>query len=254
MKVVILAGGRPSTITDEQGGIPKPMAEIGGRPLIWHIMKSFSSHGFQDFIVCGGYKVEMLKEYFLNYEYYESDITIDLGNGSVQVHNRPQEEWKVMVVNTGLNASTAQRVAQIENYIIEEDFIVTYGDCLSDIDILGLLDFHRKHKKLVTLAVAGTTGRNEALRMDDTGKLLEKASDVVSGAWTNACTYVLRKEVFSLLDNGVLHLEQQLMNKLVPLGEMVTYKHYGFWVPVETYRDRMRLEQMWSSGNVPWLG
>lgn len=254
MKVVILAGGRPSTITDEQGGVPKPMAEVGGRPLIWHIMKSFSFHGLNEFIVCGGYKVEMLKEYFLNYDYYESDITVDLKNNSVQVHKHPDENWKVMVADTGLNTSTAQRIVKVEKYISEEDFIVTYGDCLSDMDILGMLAFHKKHGKQVTLAVAGTTGRNEALRMDDRGRLLEKATDVVSGAWTNACIYVLKREVFSLLDNKEQHLEQQLMNKLVPIGEMVTYKHYGFWMPVETYRDRMRLEQMWNNGNVPWIG
>ena len=251
MKVVILAGGRPSTITDEHEGIPKPMAEIGGRPLIWHIMKSFSTHGFNDFIICGGYKVDMIKEYFMNYHAYESDITIDLHSGNVDYHNKPREDWRVTVVDTGIESPTALRISMVQNYIKDDDFIVTYGDCLSDIAFEDMVVFHKNTDKIATMAVAGTTGRNEALRIDDNGKLLGKAMEV-EGAWTNACIYILKKEIFKYLAERS-HLEQYLMSELVPLGELVTYKHFGFWSPVETYRDRMRLESMWNSETAPWI-
>lgn len=246
MKVVILAGGRPSTITDEQEGIPKPMVEIAGKPLIWYIMKSFAAYGFREFIVCGGYKVEMIKEYFLNYHIYESDITIDLQSNQVQMHNRPAEDWQVTVMDTGINSTTAQRVSMVRDYIKEDEFIVTYGDCVTDMDFGKLVAFHREHDKIATMAVAGTTGRNEALRIDGEGRLLGKAFGV-EGAWTNACTYVFDRQVFAILADSS-HLENQLMNKLVPLGELVTYKHYGFWMPVETYRDRMQLERILQEG------
>jgi len=246
MKVVILAGGRPSTITDMQEGIPKPMVEIAGRPLIWHIMKSFAEHGFCEFIVCGGYKVELIKEYFLNYHYYESDITIDLQNNQVLLHNKPEENWKVTVLDTGMESTTAQRVSMVRDYIKEDMFIVTYGDCVSDIEFDKMVDFHKKNQKIVTMAVAGTTGRNEALRIDGEGMLLGRAVGV-EGAWTNACTYVMDRQVFAVLSKQS-HLERQLMDKLVPLEELVTYKHYGFWMPVETYRDRVQLEGMMKRG------
>ena len=252
MKVVILAGGRPSTISDENEGIPKPMVEVGGKPLIWHIMKSFSKYGFDEFIVCGGYKVHKIKKYFMNYRYYESDITIDFETDELILHNSPTEKWKVTVADTGIDALTGERVAAIAKYITDDDFIVTYGDCLSDVNIQELVRYHVENGKKSTLVVAGTTGRNEALRIGDDGKLLGKAADV-DGAWTNACLYVLKKEVCNLLGKSS-QLETALMQNLVSEGEMVTFKHHGFWMPVETYRDRTVVEEMLRKGYAPWMG
>lgn len=251
MKVVILAGGRPSTITDEHEGVPKPMVEIGGKPLIWHIMKSFSKYGFNDIIICGGYKAQTIKKYFMNYHYYESDITIDLENNSVTIHDKPSEKWKVTVAETGIETLTGERVAKIKKYIDDEDFIVTYGDCLSDVNISELVNYHRQNDKKATMVVAATTGRNEALQIGEDGKLLEK-NESRSDAWTNACIYVLKKDVFDYLTVNST-LESSLMTNLVSEGEMVTYKHHGFWMPIETYRDRTVVENMISSGCEPWM-
>lgn len=255
MKVVILAGGQRSTISNEQEGIPKPMAEIGGKPMLWHIMKSFSAYGFNEFIICGGYKVDMIKEYFMDYYIYQSDITVDLQTNTIQIHKNRTEDWKVTVVDTGLYTATGLRVAQIQEYIEEEDFIVAYGDCLSDIHVDKLAAHHRKMGKIATMAVARPTGRNEALKIDDSGqvkKCVKEDLEAESGAWTNACLYVLNRKVFDCL-NGNYNFEQLLINQLADKGELVTYKHYGFWTPVETYRDRVNMENLWNSGVAPWL-
>lgn len=252
MKAVILAGGARSTISNEQEGIPKPMAEIGGKPILWHIMKSFSAYGINEFIICGGYKVDMIKEYFMDYYIYQSDITVDLKNNTVQIHKNRTEDWKVTVVDTGLYSATGQRVAQIEYYIEDENFIVTYGDCLSDIDISELIDCHMKQGKIATMAVARPTGRNEALEIDESGRIVKMdATRMNNQAWTNACLYVLRKKVFNLL-NGNYNLEQLLTDYLADKGQLVTYKHNGFWTPVETYRDRVNMENLWNAGIAPW--
>lgn len=252
MKAVILAGGNRSTISNEQEGIPKPMLEIGGKPLLWHIMKSFSAYGIKEFIICGGYKVDMIKEYFMDFYIYQSDITVDLQNNTVQIHKNRTEDWKVTVVDTGLYAATGQRVAQIQEYIEDENFIVSYGDCLSDIDINQLIDCHIRQAKIATMAVARPTGRNEALEIDSNGHIVKAEKIGMNNqAWTNACLYVLHKKVFTLL-NGNYTLEQLLTDYLSDKGQLVTYKHYGFWTPVETYRDRVNMENLWNAGIAPW--
>lgn len=252
MKVVILAGGQRSTISNEQEGIPKPMAEIGGKPMLWHIMKSFAAYGLNEFIICGGYKVDMIKEYFMDYYIYQSDITVDLQTNTIQIHKNRTEDWKVTVVDTGLYTATGQRVAQIQEYIGEENFIVVYGDCLSDIDVGSLLAYHAEKGKLATMTVARPTGRNEAIEIDTSGRIIkmDKANHD-NQAWTNACLYVLNKKVFDIL-NGNYNLEQILTDNLADKGELITYKHYGFWTPVETYRDRVNMENLWNAGVAPW--
>lgn len=252
MKAVILAGGNRSTISNEQEGIPKPMLEIGGKPLLWHIMKSFSAYGINEFIICGGYKVDMIKEYFMDFYIYQSDITVDLQNNTVQIHKNRTEDWKVTVVDTGVYTATGQRVAQIQEYIDENEFIVTYGDCLSDIPIDKMIDFHLAQNKIVTMAVARPTGRNRVLNINEKGEINKnKEVNADIKAWTSACIYILKKEIFQFL-NGNYELDQLLIDNLSDKGEIASYKHDGFWMPIETYRDRVQMENMWNAGIAPW--
>lgn len=252
MKVVILAGGQKSTISNEQVGIPKPMVEIGGKPMLWHIMKSFSAYGLNEFIICGGYKVDMIKEYFMDYYIYQSDITVDLQTNTIQIHKNRTEDWKVTVVDTGIQTSTGQRVSQIKEYVDDDTFLVTYGDCLSDINVKEMIEYHQQHGKKVTMAVAKPTGRNEALEIDSDGKLIEKQKGQRENqVWTNACLYALEPAVFDIL-TGDYNLEKMLAAGFAGQGELITYKHSGFWAPVETYRDRVNMEKLWNAGIAPW--
>lgn len=253
MKVVILAGGTKSTINDEWEGIPKPMVEIGGRPLLWHIMKQYSCLGFQDFIVCGGYKVNVIKNYFRDYYIYQSDITVDLSTNKVEIHKKITEDWQVTVADTGEFSSTGQRVSKIEKYIDEDFFLVTYGDCLSDIDVNDLITFAKENNRLVTMTAAHPTGRSEVLPVDGSNLLknLNSVDKSESNAWANACTYVLKKGVFKYL-NGNYELERQLLPVLSEKKEIAVYRHRGFWCPVETKRDRVDLETHWNAGMAPW--
>ena len=253
MKVVILAGGAKSTISDEWEGIPKPMVEIGGRPLLWHIMKQYNYLGYKDFIICGGYKVNAIKNYFRDYYVYQSDITVDLSTNRIEIHKKVTEDWRVTIADTGVFSTTGQRVSRVEKYIDEDIFLVTYGDCLSDIDVNNLVDFSRKNGKLVTMTVAHPTGRNEALPVDESNllKTLEFGIKSESNAWVNACTYVLKKDAFKYL-NGNYELDRQLLPTLSKKEEIAVYKHQGFWCPVETKRDKVDLETRWNLGKAPW--
>lgn len=254
MKVVILAGGQKSTISNEREDIPKPMAEIGGKPILWHIMRFFSAYGFNEFIICGGYKVDMIKEYFMDYYIYQSDITVDLQTNTIQIHKNRTEDWKVTVVDTGLYTSTGQRVAKIQEYIEDDTFLLTYGDCLSNIPVDKMLEFHRTQGKMVTMAVAKPTGRNEVVAMDEDGQVAGRREAEKAGeAWTNACIYVMNKKVFGIL-NGNYGLEQLLEENLTEKKQLIVFKHEGFWTPVETYRDRVNMENLWNAGVAPWLG
>jgi len=252
MKVAILAGGQRSTISNEQEGIPKPMAEIGGKPMLWHIMKSFSAYGLNEFIICGGYKVDMIKEYFMDYYIYQSDITVDLQTNTVEIHKNRTEDWRVTVVDTGLYSSTGQRVARIQEYIDGDTFLVAAGDCLSDIDVSQMITCHREQGRIATMAVARPTGRNEALDIDGAGLIRKiQRNEPVNEAWTNACLYVLDRKVFDILQ-GDYELEKLLTDKLAEKDQLITYKHTGFWTPVETYRDRVNMENLWNAGIAPW--
>lgn len=254
MKVVILAGGMQSTINNENEGIPKPMVEIGGKPLLWHIMKHFSQYGLSEFVVCGGYKVNMIKEYFMDYYIYASDITVDLQTNRIEVHKKRTEDWKVTVVDTGLFTSTGQRVSLIEKYIDGDEFIVTYGDCLSDIDVSRLLEEHYRSRKLATIAMAKPTGRNELLPLDTEGQLNYSyiEDDVGENAWVNADCFVFNKKVFDYL-TGNYDLEKQLFLKLSEQQALAAYRHIGFWLPVETKRDLVNAENLWNASMAPWI-
>lgn len=254
MQVVILAGGLPSSINAEPESIPKPMLEIGGRPLLWHIMKSYAQFGLNDFIICAGYKADLIKQYFLNYYIYQSDITVDLAKNKVTIHNKVTEPWSVTVLNTGLNATTAERVRQVKPYIDADSFIVSYGDCLSNIDINALLLSHKQNKCIMTAAVANPTGRNTVLDIDEAGKI--KGSNpfvhTAGNAWVNACTMVVTTEIFQYLDDTCGTFETDVLNKLSLLHEVSAFYHTGFWSPVETVRDRNQMQYLWENGKAPW--
>lgn len=255
MKVVILAGGQQSTISREREGVPKPMVDLGGKPLLWHIMKSFSQQGMNDFIICGGYCVEKIKEYFLDFYIYESDITVDLQKNTVDVHKKKTEDWKVTVVDTGLYSSTGQRISQIQKYIEGESFIVTYGDCLSDIDINHMQEVHKTKGKIATLAMAKPTGRSILLPIDNNGNLRYGDKEQLieqDNAWTNANCFIFQKRVFDYLQ-GNYDLERQLFVTLSEKKQLATYPHRGFWNAIETIRDLVSAENLWNAGIAPWI-
>ena len=252
MKVVILAGGQQSTI-DERAGIPKPMAEIGERPLLWHIMKQFSFYGYNDFIICGGYGINMIKDYFMDYYIYQSDITVDLASNEITIHNRKTESWRVTVVDTGLYSATGQRVSRVQPYIEEENFLVTYGDCLSDINIQNLVEVHNQNDKIVTMAVAKPSGRNMIMDIHPDGRLAGMGNNTPeeNQAWVNACTFVFNSRIFRYLQ-GNYELDLKCFPELADQDQVMTSKHYGFWNAVETKRDKVNLENLWNAGMAPW--
>ena len=253
MKVIILAGGFRSTISEEQEGIPKPMVEIGDKPLLWHIMKQYSHFGYRDFIVCGGYKINLIKDYFRDYYIYQSDITVDLATNQVEIHKKITEDWRVTVADTGAFATTGQRVSLAEKYIDEDFFIVTYGDCLSNLDMEHFVKCAKENDKLATMVVAHPTGRHSVLSIDENNLLkgMKGTDETETGAWANACTYVFKKEVFHYL-NGNYELDKQLLPVLSEKEQIAVYRHEGFWSPVETKRDRTDLENSWNAGVAPW--
>lgn len=253
MKAVILAGGSRSTISNDSEGIPKPMAEIGEKPILWHIMKMLSAYGVEEFIICGGYKVNVLKDYFRDFYIYQSDITVDLQNNTVICHKNRTEDWQVTVVDTGLESSPGQRLLQVKEYVGSDDFLVVHGDCLSNINISGLVDYHRENGKVLTLAVAKPTGRSAVLPIDETGYYLEAAEAVLpqNQAWTDACCRVFKPEIFDYLEKDY-DIERLLFRKLADENRMISFFHNGFWCPVETRRDKVYLERLWQSNAVPW--
>lgn len=254
MKVIILAGGLPSTLIEEDEKMPKPMAEIGGRPMLWHIMKLYAHYGYNDFIICTGYKGEVIKNYFMNFYIYQSDITVDLETNEVEVHRKQTEDWKVSIIDTGRDTSVIQRLLQAAEYTKGQTVFVSYGDCLSDINVEKLLECHKKQGVKATFAVAHPTGRNEVLSIDENGKYQGlRQYQTKQDAWVDACSMVLEPEAFEILDDAMKKLRADtIMDYLASETKVQTYPHAGFWSPVETIRDKTRLENMWSSGNAPW--
>lgn len=253
MKVIILAGGLPSTLIEEDEKMPKPMAEIGGRPILWHIMKQYAHYGFNDFMICTGYKGEVIKDYFMNFYIYQSDITVDLQTNEVEIHRKQTEDWKVSVIDTGLNSSVIERLYMVRKYIEDEPVLVTYGDCLSNIDIGKMVGQHRAAGDIATFAVAHPTGRNEILSLSESGRyegIMESAS--VRDAWVNACNMVLEPEAFQYFAPGILGRASTLMDCLTQERTVQTYRHEGFWTPVETIRDKTLMETLWSAKKAPW--
>lgn len=250
--LVILAGGLPSSINDDSVGIPKPMVDIGGRPLIWHIMKYYSQFGINDFIICAGYKSDMIKQYFLNYYIYRSDITIDLAANKVEIHNNITEPWNVTVLDTGINSTTASRVKQVKNYVGNDSFLITYGDCLSNIAVLDFINEFEKGKKIMTAVVARPTGRNKILNISPSKDII---ADTQKGdnheAWTNACTMAVDCRIFDYLDCSD-SLDIETTKKLAIAHQVNVYFHHGFWCPVETMRDKYYVENLWNTKQAQW--
>lgn len=253
MKVVILAGGLGTRISEETATRPKPMVEVGGMPIIWHIMQIYSAYGLTDFIVCLGYKGYVIKEFFANYFLHTSDVTFDLANNTMEVHHGRAEPWKVTLVDTGDNTMTGGRVKRIAPYLDGDDFCLTYGDGVADIDIAKLLDFHREHGKLATLTATVPPGRFGALKVDPDGAVdsfVEKPEG--DGGLINGGFFVLNPATLDLIDGDDTVWEQAPLEKLASDGNLVAYRHTGFWQPMDTLRDKAHLEELWSRGQAPW--
>lgn len=254
MKAVILAGGKGTRISEESRLRPKPMVEIGGKPILWHIMRQYASFGIRDFIVCCGYKGHMIKEYFVNYYQHNSQLQIRLENQKVQVLAKSSEPWKVTLVDTGLETLTAGRILGARKYIGEEPFMLTYGDGVSDVDLHKLMQFHREQKKIVTISTTQPIGRFGALRLDETTNQVlgfkEKARE--DQAWVNIGFMVMEPSVYDYLGDGRMMLEALPFEQLASDGQMAAYRHRGFWSPMDTVHDREYLEKLWMTGNAPW--
>lgn len=253
MKVVILAGGLPSTLIDESEKIPKPMAEIGGRPILWHVMKQYAYYGYKEFIICAGYKGGMIKDYFQNFYIYQSDITVDLMTNEILVHRKQTEDWKVSVIDTGMHSSIIGRLRKIRSYLDDEPFLLTYGDCVSDINLSELVQAYKTNNRIVTLAVARPTGRNTVLPLSENGEWEKEKEDLnMSYAWVNACNMVLEAGIYDYLDDTDVFMGKNMLEKIAGDHQFSAYFHKGFWSPMETVRDRTLLEYMWNQKKAPW--
>ena len=254
MKVVILAGGLGTRISEESYLKPKPMIEIGEQPILWHIMKEYSKHGFNDFIICLGYKAYVIKEYFSNYFLHTCDITFDLEKNKLTVHNNCSEPWKVTLIDTGLNTMTGGRIKRIQKYIGNETFMLTYGDGVSDVNIKNLLEYHKEHGKIATITAVNVGQRFGVLVTDNENNITsfreKRKSD---GSWINGGYMVLNPDVFDYITEGDRCIfEQKPLENLAKDNQLVAYKHTGFWQCMDTQRDKQQLEELWQTGNAPW--
>lgn len=253
MKVVLLAGGLGTRLSEETILKPKPMVEIGGMPILWHVMKIYSSAGFNDFIICLGYKGYIIKEYFANYFLHKSDITIDLKSNSLQVHDSFAEPWNITLVDTGAETMTGGRIKRIQKHVNNKTFFLTYGDGLADIDLNASLDFHKSHAKLCTVTAVQPSGRFGAVNMgpdNNVFSFLEKPRG--DGSWINGGFFVCEPGVFDYIDGDSTTWEREPMERLAEKGEMMAFKHEGFWKPMDALRDKTELESLWNSGQAKW--
>ncbi len=255
MKVVILAGGLGTRLMEETEARPKPMVEIGGKPILWHIMKIYEAYGYNDFILCLGYKAQSIKEYFLNYYLYNSDVSIDVGKNAVDVHFSNSESFKVTLIDTGLTTNTAGRIKKIQKYVDGETFMLTYGDGVADINISDLVEFHKSHGKLATLTSIQTPGRFGNIEMDEVGTVnhfVEKPQG--DGMWINGGFFVLEPGIFNYLTGEMdeIQWENKPLKEIANDGQLAAFKHNGFWKPMDALRDRIELEQLWTTGQAKW--
>jgi len=255
MKVVILAGGLGSRLAEETDVKPKPMVEIGGRPILWHIMKIYAAHGVNDFVICCGYRGYVIKEYFANYFLHSCDVTFDLRHNRMDVHHRRAEPWRVTVVDTGEQTLTGGRLRRVRDYLGDETFCMTYGDGVSDVDLTALLRFHRSTGTLATLTAVRPPGRFGALTFDDDGgasvsSFREKPNG--DGAWVNGGFFVLEPRCIDYVEGDYTTWEAEPLERLAAAGELSAFRHDGFWQPVDTLRDKKVLEDLWATGRAPW--
>jgi len=254
MKVVILAGGFGTRLSEETGLRPKPMVEIGGKPILWHIMKTYSEYGFNDFVILLGYKGYFIKEYFSNYFLHQSNVTFDLSANSMEVHSNSSESWKVTLLDTGINTMTGGRIRKAKDFIGNSPFMLTYGDGVSDINILELVQFHKSHGKTVTMMSAQPDGRFGALDIGENNQVQEfKEKPKGDGGWVNAGFFVCEPKVFDYItQDDSLVFEQSPLRELAKDSEIFTYKHNGFWKPMDSLKDKNDLNALWSENMAPW--
>lgn len=255
MKVLILAGGLGSRLSEETTLKPKPMVEIGGKPILWHIMKIYSSYGFNEFVILCGYKGYMIKSYFANYYRHMADMTIDMVNNSVEYHKNHAEPWKVTLIDTGLDTMTGGRIKKVKKYLGNEPFMLTYGDGVGDVNITELVKFHQNHGKVLTMTSVQPEGRYGSLivnQQEQVTSFQEKPKG--DGAWINAGYFVCQPEVLDYIPDGdQIIFEREPLESLANAGELYTYKHEGFWKPMDTQRDKFQLENLIEKGTAPWI-
>lgn len=252
MKAVILAGGLGTRISEETHLKPKPMVEIGGKPILWHVLKIYSAHGINDFIICAGYKGYVIKEYFANYFLHMSDVTFDLNHNRMEVHHRRSEPWRVTIVDTGDSTMTGGRLKRVREYLGDETFCFTYGDGVGDVNVTEAIGFHRREGRLATLTGVQPPGRYGALSIEGSGvtRFLEKP--VGDGGWINGGFFVLEPKVIDYIDGDATIWERAPMERLAADGQMSVFKHLGFWQPMDTLREKTHLEELWAAGRAPW--
>jgi glucose-1-phosphate cytidylyltransferase len=252
MKTVILAGGLGSRLSEETAVRPKPMVEIGGKPMLWHIMKIYAAYGINEFVICLGYKGYLIKEYFANYYLHTCDVSFDLSNGDMEVHRSATDPWKVTLIDTGEGTMTGGRLKRVLSYVGDEEFCFTYGDGLADVDISALIEFHRKRGRLATVTAVQPPGRFGALEVD--GEAVSQFEEKPRGdrAWMNGGFFVLSPEVGRYLRGDNTVWEQEPMRSLASDGQLSAFRHEGFWQAMDTLRDRNQLEDLWAGGDAPW--
>ena len=252
MKAVILAGGMGTRISEETAVRPKPMVEIGGKPVLWHIMKNYSAHGIHDFVICCGYKGYVIKEYFANYFLHMSNVTFDMKNNKMEVHQQSAEPWRVTLVDTGEDTMTGGRIKRVAQYVDNEDFCCTYGDGIGDVNITALIAFHKQHGKLATLTATQPPGRFGALELSGNDILNFQEKPQGDGSWINGGFFVLSPQVLNYIKDDQTLWEREPMDRLAHEGQMAAFFHSGFWQPMDTLRDKNYLEELWASGKAPW--
>ena len=252
MKVIILAGGFGTRLSEYTESIPKPMVTVGGKPILWHIMNTYAKFDHKDFYVALGYKADVIKEYFLNYRTLNSDFTVNLSNGSIVEHQQDAVDWKVSLVDTGLNSMTGGRVKRMQNFIGNEPFLLTYGDGVADIDIDSLVKFHKSHGKMVTVSAVHPGARFGELDIDSSVVTSFKEKPQVTQGWINGGYFVIEPEFFNLIEGDNTILEKEPLEKVAQMGELMSYQHDGFWQCMDTKRDRDSLEDLWKAGSAPW--
>jgi glucose-1-phosphate cytidylyltransferase len=252
MKVIILAGGFGTRLSEYTESIPKPMVTVGGKPIIWHIMNTYAKFEHKDFYVALGYKAEAIKEYFLNYRTLNSDFTVDLSNGGIVAHQQDIVDWKVTLVDTGLNSMTGGRVRRMQDFIGNETFLLTYGDGVADVDLDALIKFHKSHKKMVTVSAVHPSARFGELDINNNVVTSFKEKPQVTQGWINGGYFVIEPKFFDLIEGDDTILEKEPLEKVAQMGELMSYQHDGFWQCMDTKRDRDLLESLWETDNAPW--
>ena len=252
MRTIILAGGLGTRISEETHIKPKPMIDIGGKPILWHIMKLYSHYGINDFVICLGYKGYVVKEYFANYYLHQSDVTFDMVGNKIEIHNNHSEPWRVTLVDTGDETQTGGRIKRVQQYVGNETFCMTYGDGVSNVNIGEVIAFHRKEGRSATLTAVQPPGRFGSLGLEGTKIKHFQEKPQGDGAWINGGFFVLEPSIFEVIDGDETVWERTSLETLAESGQLSAFKHTGFWQPMDTLRDKIKLEELWASGNAPW--